>query len=112
MSVNFNASSTGSSSFTASILPAEVKTTYSSEDFKALLLKSHPFPLNTIVQGNLALSGYTGHLSFPEGLIIEGDLNLSGYTGPISLPERFTVKGRLNLSGCTGLTSLPERLTD
>src|SRR3982751_5240426 len=67
----------------------EVKTTYSPEEFKTLLLQEQPFPPNIIVTGNLDLSGCT---SLPEGLTVQGYLNLSGCT---SLPEGLTVGGSL-----------------
>ena len=89
----------------------EVKTTYSPEEFKNLLLQKHPFPPNFTVTGDLALSGYTGLTSLPEGLIVGGSLFLSDCTGLTSLPKRLAVGGNLDLSNCTGLTSLLEGLT-
>ena len=75
----------------------KVKTTYSPEEFKGLLLQNHPFPPNIIVTGDLFLPGITGFTSLPEGLTVQGRLNLSFCTGLASLPERLTVQGNLHL---------------
>src|SRR3982750_432384 len=58
----------------------KIKKTYSSVEFKGLLLKKHLFPPNTIVTGDLDLSHCTGITSLPKGLNVGGKLNLSGCT--------------------------------
>jgi hypothetical protein len=93
------------------LAPTGVKTVYSPEEFKKLLLKKHPFPPNIIVIGDLNLSDRTELISLPERLTVKGNLNLFRCTGLTSLPEGLTVEYNLNLCDCTGLTSLPERLT-
>jgi hypothetical protein len=89
---------------------AEVKTPYSPEKFKTLLLQNHPFPPNIIVTGNLNLAGCTGLTSLPERLTVQGNLDLSNCKGFTSLPEDLVVEGYLDLAGCKGLRSLPKSL--
>jgi hypothetical protein len=99
-------------SLAATLFPSSrVKTTYSPEEFKSLLLKKHRFPPNIIVTGDLNLSHDTNLTSLPEGLTVKGNLSLNHCTGLTSLPKRLTVRGFLSLVGCIRLTSLPEGLT-
>ena len=97
MSVNFSASLSGFYSFMVSALN-EVKTSYSPEQFKTLLLKKYPFPANIIVTGGLNLSGCRGLAALPEGLTVKSNLYIFHCTGLKELPKALNVGGNLELS--------------